>query len=185
LGIISIPVLFRQPPCEAIPGSASELCRKAGVNYVTLCRPLPYGPHAAPLERGWQNPRKRYGDLPRSHAGQRRDVGPVGRVSSVTPCPVRPSPPLCHHPEHCNIIPGTVGAQDDKTSPHPQLCTLRPSVSCTLESAYKRRPKREVATQPPSKPLLDGYRTRHDTRWEQDSPGQRSAPRRCTPYHHT
>jgi hypothetical protein len=71
------------------------LCGKAGVNSVTMCRPLPYGLHVAPLERGRRNPRKWYGHQPRARTGRRRDVRPVERVSSVTSSPVRPSPPLC------------------------------------------------------------------------------------------
>jgi hypothetical protein len=117
-----------------------ELCGKAGVNSVTLCHPLLYGLHVAPLERGRRDPRKRYGRQPCTRAGSRHDVAPVGRVSSVTSGPVRPSPPLCHHPRHCSTIPGVVGTRDDKTSPHPPLCILRPSVSSTLKLAYRRRP---------------------------------------------
>jgi hypothetical protein len=107
---------------------------------VTLCRPLLYDLHVAPLERGQRNPRKRYGCQPCTRAGRRRGVGPVERVSFVTSGPVRPSPPMCHHPRHCSTIPGAVGAQDDKTSLRPLLCILRPSGSCTVESAYERRP---------------------------------------------
>jgi hypothetical protein len=131
-----IPTLFRQPALCGHPWHVRELCRKACVNSVTLCRPLPYGLHAAPLERGRRNPRKRYGRLPRACAGQRRDIRPAKRVSSVTSGPVRPSLPLCYHPWHCSAIPDVVGARDDKTSPHPLLCVLRPLISCTLESAY-------------------------------------------------
>jgi hypothetical protein len=111
---------------------------------VTLCHPLLYGLHVAPLERGRRNPRKRYGRQPRTHAGRHRDVRLVERVFSVTSGPVRPSPPLCHHPGHCSTIPGAVGARDDKTSPRPLLCILRPSVRCTLESTYGRRPNRKL-----------------------------------------
>jgi hypothetical protein len=125
-----------------------ELCGKAGVNSVTLCRPLPYGLHAAPLERGWRNPRKRYGHLPRARAGQRRDIRLAERISSITSGPVQPSPSLCYHPCHCSSIPDTMGAQDNKTSPRSLLCVLRPPVSCTLESAYGRRPNGEFPRTP-------------------------------------
>jgi hypothetical protein len=114
------------------------MCGKAGVNSVTLCRPLPYGPLAAPLERGQRNPRKRYGHLPHAHDGQHRDVGPVGYVSSVISGHVQPSLSLCYHPEHCSTIPSVVGAQDDKTSPHLLLCDLQPSVSPTLKLTRRR-----------------------------------------------
>jgi hypothetical protein len=64
-----------------------------------------------------------------ARVGQRRDIRPVERVSSVTSDPVRISPPLCHHPGHCSTIPGAVGGRDDETSPRPLMCILRPSVS--------------------------------------------------------
>jgi hypothetical protein len=66
------------------------------------------------------------------------------RVFSVTIGPVRPSPPLCHHPDHCSTIPGAVGAQDDKASPRLPLCDLQPSVSPTLELTHARRPKEKL-----------------------------------------
>jgi hypothetical protein len=88
---------------------------------MALCRPLPYDLHVAPLERGQRNPRKRYGCLPRACAGQRHDIRPVERVSSVTSGSVRPSPPLCHHPGPCSTILGVVEARDDKTS-HAHCC---------------------------------------------------------------
>jgi hypothetical protein len=111
---------------------------------MTLCRPLPYRLHVAPLERGRWNPRKGYIRLPRARARRRRDIRPMERVSSVTFGPVRPSPPLCHHPRHCSVIPGTVGAQDNETPPHPSLCILQPSVSPTLELTYVRRPNKKL-----------------------------------------
>jgi hypothetical protein len=95
---------------------------------VTLCRPLPYGLHTAPLEGGRRNPRKGYECLPRTRTGRRRDVGLVERVSSANSGPVRPSPPLYCHPGHCSAIPGAVGAQDDETLPRPLLCILQPFV---------------------------------------------------------
>jgi hypothetical protein len=150
---------------------------------VTLCHPLPYSLHAAPLKRGRRNPRRGYGRLPRARTGRCRDVGPVERVSVIVG-PVRPSPPLCHHPEYCNIIPVAVGAWDNKTSPSPPLYILRPSVSYTLEPAYGWRLKWEAPMQSPSKPLLGRHRTRHDACWERDFPGRSTTPQRCTPYRH-
>jgi hypothetical protein len=107
---------------------------------VTVCRPLLYGLHVAPLERGWRNPRKRYRRLPRAHAGQHRDIRPGKHDSSVIFGPVRPSLPLCFHPGHCSAIPDVVGTRDDKTPPRPLLCVRWPFVSRTLESACGRRP---------------------------------------------
>jgi hypothetical protein len=147
--------------------------------------PTPIWPATAPLERGWRNPRKGYGRLPLARTGRRRDVEPVWRVSSVTDGPVRSSTPLCRHPEYCNAIPVTVGALDDKTSPSPPLCALRPSVSYTLKPAYGRRLKWGAPTQPPSKPPLGQHRTRHDACWEVDSLGRSTTPRHYTPYRHT
>jgi hypothetical protein len=117
-----IPTQFRQPSCAAIPGTVRELCGKAGVNSMALCRPLLYGLHIEPLERGWRNPRKRHERQPCTRAGRRRDVAPVERVSSITFGPVRPSPPLCHHLGHCCTILGAVGARDDETLPRSLLC---------------------------------------------------------------
>jgi hypothetical protein len=77
-----------------------ELCRKASVNSVTLCRPLPYHHHVAPLKRGRRNPRRGYGRLPCA----RKDDAVTSDQWSVSP----PSPPaLCGHPCHCATIPGT------------------------------------------------------------------------------
>jgi hypothetical protein len=66
------------------------------------------------------------------------------------------------HPEHCNVIPDAVGVRGGKTPPRRPLCTLRPPVSCTLESAYGRQLSGGISTPPPSKPLLGGHRARHD-----------------------
>jgi hypothetical protein len=71
--------------------------------------------------------------------GQRRDVGLVRRVSSVTISPVRPSPPPRRHPGHYNAILNAMGVRGDKTPPRQLLCAVRPPVSCTLELAYGRR----------------------------------------------
>jgi hypothetical protein len=120
LGIIS-QRCSANPPREAIPGTIGELCGKIGVNSMTLCCPLPYGLHAAPLERGWRNPQKEYGCLPRAHMGPHRDVGLAERVSSANSGLVRPSPPFCSHLGHCSTIPGAVGARHNKTSPSPSL----------------------------------------------------------------
>jgi hypothetical protein len=96
-------------------------------------------PERCTLERGRQNLQKRDGHLFRACPGQRRDVRPVRRVSSVTIGPVRPSPPPRHHPRHCGAIPDAMGVRGDKTLPRLLLCALRPPVSCTLDLAYGRR----------------------------------------------
>jgi hypothetical protein len=86
----------------------------------------------------------------------------VERVSSANSGPVRRSLPLCCHHGHCSTIPSTVRAQDDKTSPHPLLCDLQPSVSPTLKADVQTTTKREAPTPLPSKPLLVKHRTHHD-----------------------
>jgi hypothetical protein len=78
----------------------------AGVNSVTLCRPLSYCLHVAPLERGRWN-------LERGTA-----ACPVpahdGAVTSYQWSTFPPSPPaLCGHAHHCGAIPGTAAP-----SPH-------------------------------------------------------------------
>jgi hypothetical protein len=106
--------------------------------------PTSVRPACRTLERGRRNPQKGYECLSRARTGRRRDVGPVRRVSSVTIGPMRPSPPLHHHPKHCSTIPDAVGTQDDKTSPRPPLCDLQPFVSSTLELTHARRPNKKL-----------------------------------------
>jgi hypothetical protein len=124
------------PPTIAL----NALARRGQCQLRDTVPPTPVRPARRTLERGRRSPRKGYGHLSRAHAGQHRDVKPVERVSSVTVGSVQPFPSLCHHPVRCSTIPDAVGTRDDKTSPRPLLCILRSSVSCTLESAYERRP---------------------------------------------
>jgi hypothetical protein len=137
------------------------------------------------LERGRRNPQKRDRRLSHARPGRHRDVGPVRRVSSVTISPVRPSLlPRCH-PGHCSAIPDVVGIQDDKTLPCLLLCALRPPVSRTLESAYRRRPNgKSPHGHPRSRSWTDTGRVVTLCQ-KQDSPGRPPTPRRCTPYRHT
>jgi hypothetical protein len=134
------------------------------------------------LERGRRSPRKGYGRPSRARPGRCRDVEPVRRVSSVTIDPVRPSPPPRRHPGHYSAIPDTVGVRGDKTLPCQLLCTLRLPVSCTLESAYGRRPSEKL----PRRHLRSGSSTDagHATTLcqKRDLPGRPSTPRYCAPY---
>jgi hypothetical protein len=67
--------------------------------------PTPVRPVHHTLEKGWQNPRRDDVQLLYARTGRRRDVRPVGAVTSVAIGPVRPSPsPRCH-PGHCITIP--------------------------------------------------------------------------------
>jgi hypothetical protein len=152
---------------------------------VTLCRPLPYGLHAAPLEGGWRNPQKGYVRLPLARTGRRHDVRLVEHVSSANFGPVRPSPPLYCHPGYCGAIPSAVGAQDDETSPRPLLCFLRPSVSSTLEPAYEQRPNEKLPQRHPRSRSCTGTGLAATSRQEQDSLGRPSHLCRCTSYRHT
>jgi hypothetical protein len=118
------------------------------------------------LERGWQSPRKGDGRLSRARLGRCRVVGPVRRVSSITISPVRPSPlPHCHH-WHYSAIPSAVGVRGDKTPPRTATtpAALRPPAFCQPDPRDDARTttREEAPTPPPSKPLLDGYRERHD-----------------------
>jgi hypothetical protein len=76
-----------------------------------------------------------------------------------------PSPSvLCGHPRHHDAIPGTA-------APSPMLweygATRRRHASCCAPYGFpsanvRTTTKREAPTSPPSKPLVDGYRARHD-----------------------
>jgi hypothetical protein len=107
------------------------------------------------LERGRQSPRKGDGHLFHIRLGQRRDVKPARRVSSITIGPLRPSRALQRHPRRC----GSTGRQDATT----------PAVVCPTASRQphpranvRTTTKWEAPTPPPWKPLLDGYTACHD-----------------------
>jgi hypothetical protein len=123
------------------------------------------------LERGRRNPRKGCGHLSHAHTGQHRDVKTSRvrlpyhiRPCAAIPAAVSPSRALQHHPQCC-------GTQDDKTSPRPLLCPLRPSLSCALELVYRRRPNRKLSHSHPRSrswegtglaTTPDGSKIRHD-----------------------
>jgi hypothetical protein len=157
----------------------------ASNNPMALCHPLPYDQRAAPSKEDGRALKGKTDDYVAPAQGQRRDVGPVGPVTSVAigpvrPCPLSPTPSwaLHHHLLHC----GGTGRQDAATptavrpvasrQPHP-----RANVRTTTTRA--------TPTPPPSKPPLDGYRARHDARQIQDSPGRPSTPWHYTPCLHT
>jgi hypothetical protein len=114
------------------------LCGKASVNSVTLYHPLPYSRRAAP---------------------SKEDGRTLERGTNIYPAPTRDdavmsdqwntSPPslsaLCSHPRRYATIPRAAAPsptlwepETTKTSPRLLLCILRPSVSLTLEPAYRR-----------------------------------------------
>jgi hypothetical protein len=97
-----------------------------------------------------------------SHLVTSDDVGPAGPVTSIAIGPVRPSPPsptpsrsLHHHPRHC----GSVRRRDAATP-----ATVPRTASRQRHPRVLTRVATEQATPtpPPSKPLLDAHRTRHD-----------------------
>jgi hypothetical protein len=156
----------------------------ASVNSVTLCHPLPYGRRAAPskeddraLEKGT--------DI--CHAPTRDNTVTSNQWSA--------SPPslsaLYSHPHRCATIP--CAATPSLTLWEPGTTRHRHAAAVHLTALRQLHPrvsvrtatKREAPTQPPSKPFLGGYRTRHDVRREQDSPGRLSTPWHCTPFRHT
>jgi hypothetical protein len=134
----------------------------ASNNLMALCHPLPYDRRAAPSKEDGRALEGETDDYDAPAQGQRRDVGPAGPVTSVAISPVRPSPPpptpnpaLHHHHQHC----GGTGRQDAAMS-----AAVRPAAS---RQPYPRvnvrtTTKRATPTSPPLKPLLDGYRARHD-----------------------
>jgi hypothetical protein len=105
------------------------------------------------LERGRWNPRKGYGCLYRALTGRRRDDEPVRRVPSVAVTPVPPSRALQHHPRRC----GNPGQQDVAMP-----AAVRPPATISPRADACTTTRRQARTPPPSKPLLDGYRTRRD-----------------------
>jgi hypothetical protein len=133
------------------------------------------------IKGGRRNPRKGDGRLFRARPGQRHDVGPVRRVSSVTIGPVWPSLPPRRHPEHCSAIPDAVGVRGNKTSPHLLLCTLRPPISCTLESVYGRRLNGKLLHRHPRSCSWTDTGHAMALRQKRDSPGWLSTLQHCAP----
>jgi hypothetical protein len=70
--------------------------------------PTPVRPAHCSVEKGWWNPRRDDARLLRASTGRRRDVRPVGAVTSIAIGPVQPSPPPRHLFGHCITIPGAV-----------------------------------------------------------------------------
>jgi hypothetical protein len=98
----------------------------------------PVRPTRRSLEEGRRSPRREDEQLLRARTGLRRDVKPVGAVTSIAIGPVRPSPPSRRHPGHCTNIPDAVGACGNRTPPRRLLCSVRPHVNDVLESSRGR-----------------------------------------------
>jgi hypothetical protein len=95
-----IPALFRQPSRRGHPRHCMSLCGKASVSSVTLCRPLPYGPHAAPSKEDGGTLEKATDTC----IAPSRDDALTSNQRGTSP----PSPSaLCGHPRCHATIPGT------------------------------------------------------------------------------
>jgi hypothetical protein len=134
-----------------------------------------------PRKRTAEPSRRRPTTMPRPHkddavmSGQ-RDRSPL-LPSTLCDRPRRPQ----HHPGHCITIPNAVGACGDGTPPNRLLCPVRPHDNSTLESAHGRPPNgRPLRHHPRSHSWTHTGRAMTPCQ-KQDSPGQPSTPRRCTP----
>jgi hypothetical protein len=118
--------------------------------------PTPVWPTRRTLERGRRSPLREDGRLLHARTGLRRDVGPTG---PVTIGPMRPSPTPSRALHHHLLHYGRTGRQDAATP-----AAVRPTASRQLHPRANVRTTttRATLTPPPSKPLLDGHRARHD-----------------------
>jgi hypothetical protein len=133
---------------------------------VTLCHPLQYSRRVAPSKKDGGALEGKTNNYATSVQGQRRDVRPAGPITSVAISPVRPSPPsptpsrpLCHHPGRC----GSMRRRDAATPATVPRTASRQQHPRVLTRAVAEQ---ETSTPPPSKPLLDAHRTRHDASLE-------------------
>jgi hypothetical protein len=128
---------------------------------VTLCRPLSYGRRTAPSKEDGRT-LEWGGD---AYSALAQDYVVMSDQWDASP----PSPSvLCGHPCHYDAIPGT-------TTPSPTLwgygATRHRHVGCCAlyglplaapSISVRMTTQRKISTPPPSKPLLDGHRARHD-----------------------
>jgi hypothetical protein len=143
--------------------------------------PTPVRPTRRTLEEGRQSPRREDEQLLHARTGRRRDVKPVGAVTSVAIGPVRPFPPSRRHPDHCTNIPDAVGACGDRTPPRRLLCLVRSHVNGALEPSRGRPSNRQpLRRHPRSRSWTHTGRAMTPCQMR-DSPGRLSTPRRCTP----
>jgi hypothetical protein len=135
--------------------------------------------------KGRRNPRREDARLLLTRTGRRRDVRPVGAVTSVAISPVRPSSPPRHHPDHCITIPDVVETCGDGTPPRQPLCLVRTHVSGTLESSRGRPSNEQPLRHPPRSRSWARTGRATTPRQRQDSSGRPSTPWHCTPCLHT
>jgi hypothetical protein len=108
---------------------------------------------------GTPHPRKRTAEP--SKGNGRLCLARTGHAVTLGTSPPSPSA-LCGHPSHCSTIPDAVGTHGDRTSPHPLLCPHTASRQQHPRISTWSDTEQATPTPPPSKPLLDGYRARHD-----------------------
>jgi hypothetical protein len=90
-------------------------------------------------------------------ASGRRDQSPPSPLALCN----HPRRPQCH-PGHCITIPDAVEACGDRTPPRQLLYPRTASRQRHPRALTRAVAEQETSTSPPSKPLLDAHRTRHD-----------------------
>jgi hypothetical protein len=71
-------------------------------------------------------------------------------------------PPSQRHPRHCSAIPDVVGSTRRRDAATPTAVLRTASRQLHPRISTRAATERKTPMPPPSKPLLDGYRTRHD-----------------------
>jgi hypothetical protein len=148
------PALLRQLPRRGDPRHCATLCGVASNYPMALCRPLSYGRRAAPSKKDDRSLKGETNDYSTPAQDYAVTSGQWG-VTSVAIGPVRPSPPLHHHPRRCGSVrrqdattPATVPRTASRQR-HPRVLTWADTEQAT-------------STSPPLKPPLDAHRMRHD-----------------------
>jgi hypothetical protein len=149
------------PPGEAIPATV-RLCAVRPSQLRDTVLPTLVRLERRTLKRGWWNPRK--GDGRCSALAQDNTV--TSNHWGASP----PSPSvLCGHPRHRDATSGAAAPSPKlweygATRCHHACCCAPYGLpSAAPWSQCRTTTKREVPTPPPLKPLLDGYRARHDS----------------------
>jgi hypothetical protein len=96
------------------------------------CAAYPHTPNASSPRRGAGGTLE---CLFRDYTGPRRDVRPARAVFPVAVNPVRPSPPLPRHAEHCDNIPMLLECTGTRRRHDCHCAAYGPPVDDTLESA--------------------------------------------------
>jgi hypothetical protein len=143
------------------PRRCATLCGMVSNHPAAMYHPLQYSRRTAPSKKDG-------GTL----EGKTHDYSAPTRDDAVTSGQWERSPPsplaLCNHPHHSGAIPATA-------SPYPTLwkhaatghrhashCALYGLMSTSPSSPHATTLERATSTPPPSRPLRDTHRTRHD-----------------------